>query len=55
MVENKSYSSAEFLHSVIDANRKGTLEVTNELDKEELWQYFLYAALGFVALALIIY
>src|SRR3989344_299749 len=54
-VENESMSAEGFLKKVINDHRKPSIETIAEPEKQELWQEFLFSALFFLVVAILIY
>lgn len=54
-IESNASSAQGFLQSAISSNRSMALEVNKDIEKQELWREFLYAALFIFALAVIFY
>ena len=53
-IENSSGSAEEFLKNVIDSNRNQLAEISNETQKDDLWQECLEAAFAFILGAILI-
>lgn len=52
-VENSATTVKIYLSSVIDSNRKDLLEFSQSEDDQDLWQYFLIAAMSILAMGIL--
>ncbi len=52
-VENNTTTVRDYLSHIIGLNRKVTLEFGQAEDNQDLWQYFLMAAVGILGLAIV--
>lgn len=51
-IENGATTVKNYLNTVINSNRKTLLEFSQSEDDQDLWQYFLIAAVGILALGI---
>lgn len=54
-VESSSTTVKNYLSSIINSNRRTLLEFSQSEDDQDLWQYFLLAAIGILALGIFFY